>query len=175
MSLKLLQLSESLKEEFFEYLQSFKDREITPASIDMKNKTFSEYLEYLHLMKTDPPRLLVPATTLFLLNEETNKIIGAIYIRHFLSGQIIKYKGNIEYSIKKEFANEKMLERMLGMAKGYMQSVELNEILICCDSENEITNNAMINLKAELENQLTKTENEKEILINRYWISVDEL
>ncbi len=175
MKLKLQELNKDLQTEFLDYLSSFKDEKIVPMSIDIKNKSFDEFLEHLHLMKTNPPRLLVPATNLFFVNEETNEIIGAINIRHFLSAQLLNFGGHIGYSIKKSYRGQGLAKTMLKMAKPFLESVELKEILICCDNMNIASQKTIQSFNAELESEIEKIEDGKDIIIQRYWINLDNI
>ncbi len=175
MNLILKQLSQNDETEFLVFFNSFLNEEKIPALIDIKSKTFSEYLEYLNTMKTDPPRLLVPITLLFLINEDTSEIIGSVSVRHFLSGQILNFHGQLSFSIKKEYRGQKLAEKMIKMAKDYMLSLDLKEILICCDNDNIPANKTIQNLNAKMENQLSTFKGDTEILINRYWLSLDEM
>ncbi len=175
MKLVLTELNKDLKAEFLDYLASFENEKIIPMSIDIKNKTFDEFLEHLHLMKTDPPRLLVPATNFFLINEENNEIIGAINVRHFLSAQLVKFGGHIGYSIKKSYRGKGLAKTMLKMAKPFLESHNLKEVLICCDKENIASRKTIESFNAFLENEIEKIEDNKEIIIRRYWVDVDNI
>ncbi len=175
MKLVLKELNENQENEFREFLKSFDGEKIVPMAIDIKDKTFSEYLKHLHTMKTDPPRLLVPATTLFLQNEETGEILGAIDIRHFLNDGLLTFGGHIGYGVKKEARGQKLAGTMLKMAKPILENLNLEEVLICCDKENIASAKTIIASGGVLEDERKKIENGKDVITQRYWLNIKSL
>ncbi len=175
MKLALKELDLSMENEYIKYHASWQNEEFIPMSANMQSRDFKDYVVHLKSMQTDPPRLLVPSTTLFLINEEDKEILGAIDIRHFLNDGLLKNGGHIGYGIKKEHRGKKLAEKMVKLSKPILEELKLEEVLICCDKENKASDKTLINLNAELENEVLDTKNSKQRIVKRYWLRVSTL
>ena len=97
MELRLTRLDAGMKSALDDFVAEWCEP-MAPAAVRQYKGDIKEYLDYLEMMEKDPPRLLVPATVLFLTDGE--KILGAIDIRHFLNDGLARYGGHIGYGVR---------------------------------------------------------------------------
>ena len=100
MSLKLIKLTKSYEKQLGEMIDEWKEDQEknhtnhSPWAI-FKNDyhDFDYYLEHLEL--TNPRDGLVPDSTFFLLDDEKDRLLGAVNIRHYLNDGLLKRKAAI--------------------------------------------------------------------------------
>lgn len=76
----------------------------------------------------------VRSTTFFLM--EADILIGMVDIRHFLNDYLLKYGGNIGYSVRKEYRNKGYAKTMLKLALQKCETYGIDKVLITCDNDN---------------------------------------
>ena len=129
---------------------------------------YDEWLELNEKLKKGPVGDYVPASTYFLIENSSNKIIGMVNIRHYLNDFLLNRGGNIGYSVRP-------LERCKGYGKGLLylallecQKLNLSKVLITCDDTNIASFKVIEALGGKLENKISDDDE----IVRRYWIDV---
>lgn len=113
---------------------------------------------------------LVPATTYLVFDKDFSEhiLIGMIDIRHSLNTYLLKFGGNIGYSVKYEFRNKGYGKAMLEKALSKCKEYKMSKILLTCDKNNIASQKVIEYNNGVLENVIK--DNGKEI--KRYWIDI---
>ena len=101
MKVKLIKLTKEYEKQLGEMIEEWKlDQQVnhtdTSPYVIFKNDyhDFDYYLDNLEL-KEPIPQGFVPDSTFFLLDEERNRLLGAVNIRHSLNEHLLKVGGHI--------------------------------------------------------------------------------
>ena len=113
MALKLIKLTKEYEKQLCEMIDEWKlDQEIhrtnhSPWAI-FKNDyhDFDYYLEHLELKEAAGDR--VPDSVFFLLDEDRDRLLGAVNIRHYLNESLLKEGGHIGDEIGRASCRERV-------------------------------------------------------------------
>ncbi len=170
MALRLKKLDESMKGALADFIADWKDEEIIPSTLQKYSLGFEEFAAHLHTMETDPPRLLVPGTMMFLTDGD--EILGAIEVRHFLNSGLLKYGGHIGYGVSPKHRGHGYAAKMIEMSMPFFKELKLDKVLVCCVSENVASAKSILNAGGVLENEVEIIRNGLPKIGQRYWIDV---
>lgn len=109
----------------------------------------------------------VPSTTYIALNSH-GKLIGMVDIRHRLNDYLLKFGGNIGYSIRKSERRKGYATEMLGLALKECEKLNIKKILITCNQNNIASAKTIIKNGGELENEVLNDDR----ITQRYWILI---
>ena len=170
MALQLKKLDISMKNALDAFIADWKDEEIIPSTINKYEGDVQQFVDYLHMMETDPPRLLVPGTLFFLTDGE--EILGACEIRHFLNSGLLKYGGHMGYGVAPKHRGNGYAAKMIKMAMPFMKEVGIEMCLITCVEENVASAKSILNAGGVLENEVEIIRNGVPKIGQRYWVDV---
>lgn len=170
MALQLKKLDNSMKGALDDFISDWKDEEIIPSTLQKYSMGFDEFMKYLETMEKDPPRLLVPATLWFLVDED--EILGAYEVRHFLNSGLLKYGGHVGYGVAPKHRGNGYAAKMIEMSMPMLKDLNLDKVLICCVDENIASAKSIVNAGGVLENEVEIIRNNQPKIGQRYWIDV---
>lgn len=172
--LKLVKPDKSMEQEYLDYINEWKEEgiNIVPASTDIKDRTFDEWLEAIQdeEIKERCPIGLVTANTYFLVNE-TGKILGAINIRHELNNYLYQYGGHIGYGVRESERRKGYATQMLKLSKPILKELDLEFVLITCSKTNVASSQTIKNNGGVLEDEVEKDGD----ITQRYWIDLNHV
>lgn len=111
---------------------------------------------------------LSPETTYLAICIDDDNLVGMINIRHRLNDFLLKFGGNIDFSVVKSQRNKGYATEMLRLALKECIKLNINKVLITCDKDNIASAKTIINNGAKLENEIK----EKNKITQSYWITV---
>lgn len=79
---------------------------------------------------------MVPDSVFFLFDEERDRLIGAVHIRHYLNEYLSKQSGHIGIGIRPSERRKGYATLMLGLALRECERLGIDKALITCDREN---------------------------------------
>lgn len=82
------------------------------------------------------PEGWVGATTYWLVDDEAQRFLGQIDIRHSLTESLLRYGGHIGYANRLDEWNKGYGTQMLSLALPYAKSIGIDRCLITCDDDN---------------------------------------
>jgi len=174
MNTKLRCLTESDEEAYKNFVKEFEDagERIIPSTVESDSLSFSDWLERTRkiVKGIDLPKGWVPATTYSLFNEDENKILGAIDIRHQLNEHLLSVGGNIGYGVTPSERRKGYASAMLKEVLEICKDMGMNKVLITCNKENIASAKTIIKNGGALENEV---EDEKGNIRQRYWITLN--
>ncbi len=110
----------------------------------------------------------VPATTLFCLDEERNKMIGAVNIRHYLNDSLLRNGGHIGDGIRPSERGKGYGTAMIALALKECKNLGIDRVLMVCDKNNIASAKTIIKNGGILENEIF----DEGVIIQRYWIEL---
>ncbi|WP_029232891.1 GNAT family N-acetyltransferase [Butyrivibrio sp. VCB2006] len=174
MSLRLIKLTKEYEHQLGEMIDEWKEDQEknhtnhSPYAI-FKNdyQDFDYYLENLELAQARDG--LVPDSTFFLLDDERNRLLGAVNIRHYLNEKLLKDGGHIGDGIRPSERRKGYATKMIGLALDECKKLGIDKVLICCDKDNIGSAKSIQNNGGVLENEFVDEDGE---VVQRYWIEL---
>ena len=172
MGLRLIKLTREYQKELGEMIDEWKlDQQInhtdtSPWAI-FKNDyhDIDFYIADLDRVKDDKH---VPGTTLFLLDEERNRLLGAVNIRHYLNEELLMHGGHIGDGIRPSERRKGYATKMIALALQECKKLGIDRVLMTCDKNNIGSRKSIINNGGVLENEIPY----EGIILQRYWIII---
>ena len=130
---------------------------------------FDNYLNNLELKEHVDGK--VPDSVFFLLDEESNRLLGAVNIRHCLNEYLLKYAGHIGDGIRPSERRKGYGTEMIRLALIECKKLGIDKVLMVCDKSNIASAKTIIKNGGVLQNEFV---DEKGKLQQRYWINLNK-
>lgn len=116
------------------------------------------------------PKGMVSNTTYWLQDDCTNRILGAVNIRHSLNSFFMKSFGNIGYGIRPDERNKGYGFLTLKLSLNECKKIGLSRVLLGCYKDNIASSRIIIKNGGKLESEFIEPETHK--VIQKYWIEL---
>ncbi|MBR4206882.1 MAG: GNAT family N-acetyltransferase [Clostridia bacterium] len=174
MSLKLIKLTKEYEAALGEMIDEWKkDQEInhtnhSPWAI-FKNDyhDFDSYLDHLEIKSEGDGK--VPDSVFFLLDEDRNRLLGAVNIRHRLNESLLREGGHIGDGIRPSERRKGYATEMIRLALIECRKLGIDKVLMTCEKDNIGSAKSIIKNGGILENEFVNSDGEIE---QRYWITL---
>ncbi len=174
MALKLIKLTEEYKDELIGMIEEWKaDQEqnhtdCSPWAIFRNDcHDFDYYLEHLENKSTTGG--WVPDSVFFLLDDERNRLLGAVNIRHYLTDALLKDGGHIGDGIRPSERRKGYATKMIHLALEECRKLGIDRVLMICNKDNIGSARSIIRNGGVLENEITGSDGS---VLQRYWIQL---
>lgn len=176
MSLKLVkagpayeaQIKEMLRE-WRAYNQAHPEANTSPWAIFKHDEQdFEQYLAQLE--HKEAKNGFVPDSVWFCLEEERNRMVGAVNIRHYLNDYLLRCGGHIGDGIRPSERRKGYATAMIGLALEECRRLGIDRVLLVCDKRNIGSAKSIINNGGRLENEVE----EDGKIMQRYWIELEK-
>lgn len=174
MALKLIKLTEEYKDELIGMIEEWKaDQEqnhtdCSPWAIFRNDcHDFDYYLEHLENKSTTGG--WVPDSVFFLLDDERNRLLGAVNIRHYLTDALLKDGGHIGDGIRPSERRKGYATKMIHLALEECGKLGIDRVLMICNKDNIGSARSIIRNGGVLENEITGSDGS---VLQRYWIQL---
>lgn len=174
MGLKLIKLTKAYEKQLGEMIDEWKadqERNHTNGSpwAIFKNDyhDFDFYLSHLELKEPEDGK--VPDSTFFLLDEDRDRLLGAVNIRHYLNDYLLREGGHIGDGVRPSERRKGYGTELLRLALIECGKLGIERVLITCDKSNIGSARAIQKNGGVLENEIINEDGEIE---QRYWITL---
>jgi len=136
-------------------------------------ETFAEWFDFENRLKKKYGTGYVPSEVFLAVREEDNKVVGIIDYRHPLSAFLLKYGGNIGYSVLPSERKKGYASQMLSLILAVCREFGEEKVLLTCDKTNIASKRTILKNGGVLENEIAD-----DIglgvsgTIQRYWITL---
>lgn len=171
MSYRLVKPSTEMKQEYLSYIAEWEDsgERIVPYA---SRRNGYDYESLLSKWESDSSEKayemgFVPSTIFFMV-DESERIIGAIHVRHELNEELLLHGGHIGYGVRPSERRKGMATRMLSMVLPMAKALGIDKALVTCDRDNHASARTIIANGGTLENEVM----EEDRITQRYWIEL---
>ena len=176
MALKLIKLTPEYKTPLIEMIDEWRadiennKTDSSPWTIFRNDpRDFDNYLEDLECKKPESGR--VPDSVFFLLDEESDRLLGAVNIRHCLNERLLKDGGHIGDGIRPSERGKGYGNEIVRLALAECGKLGIEKLLMVCNKTNIASAKTIIKNGGVLENEVSGSDGEIE---QRYWITLEE-
>ena len=174
MGLKLIKLTKEYEKQLGEMLDEWKadqelhDTDRSPWAVFRNDwHVFDRYLENLERRAESDG--LVPDSVFFLLDEERDRLLGAVNIRHYLNERLLREGGHIGDGIRPTERRKGYATEMIRLALTECRKLGIERVLMVCRKDNVGSAKSILRNGGVLENEFTDSEGFVE---QRYWITL---
>lgn len=174
MNLKLIKLTKEYEKQLGEMLDEWKaDQETnhtnhSPWAIFRNDHhDFDYYLDHLEQKVETDGR--VPDSVFFLLDEDRDRLLGAVNIRHYLNEKLLRDGGHIGDGIRPSERRKGYATELIRLALAECKTLGIDKVLITCDKDNIGSAKSIRKNGGILENELVTADG---AIVERYWIAI---
>ncbi len=136
-------------------------------------ESFEEWIRFEERLKAKHQNGYVPSEVFLAVRREDRRVVGMIDFRHALSPFLLRFGGNIGYSVRPSERRKGYASEMLKAILPVCQKTGVWRVLVTCDKENEASRRTIIKNGGILEEEVADTAGiSKSGVIQRYWIAV---
>jgi predicted acetyltransferase len=169
MKLKLVKLEPKYRRHLEEMMVEWCDagEKIVPYAIRKNDyRDFAYYLANLEIKEEIDGR--VPDSTFFCLDEERDRMVGAVNIRHDLNEALLLNGGHIGDGVRPSERGKGIATQMIAMALDECRKLGIRKVLMVCDKENIASAKSIRRNGGILENEVLVDG----VTEQRYWIEL---
>lgn len=144
---------------------------IIPYALKLETENYEVYLEKtmdFHLNRNVPDNF-VPASLYFLMADGSDKILGAVSIRHRLNAYLLERGGHIGYGIAPSERRKSYATEILALALEKCKDLGIEKALVTCDKSNLGSSKTILKNFGMLENEVVE---ESGNIVERYWAGI---
>lgn len=169
MKLRLVKASNQYQAQITDMLEEWyaTGEKIVPYAIRrLDYHDFAYYCANLEVKDTSGGR--VPDSTFFCLDEERDRMVGAVNIRHYLNEALLLSGGHIGDGVRPSERRKGIATQMIAMALDECRKLGIRKVLMVCDKENIASAKSIRRNGGILENEVLVDG----VTEQRYWIEL---
>lgn len=137
--------------------------------------SFAEWARFEERLRAKFGDGYVPSELFLAVREADDRLVGMIDYRHPLTDFLLRFGGNIGYSVRPSERRKGYASEMLRQVLDVCRACGETRVLVTCDSDNEASRKAILNNGGVLENEIAPPAGlGRGGLIQRYWIPLGE-
>ncbi|GAU79631.1 GNAT family N-acetyltransferase [Fusibacter sp. 3D3] len=178
MDYKFVKFDEISESAYIDYISEWENNNevIVPYAARCEGERFDTLQARWQSDTTDAVRAsgFVPST-LYFLEDENHKLIGAIHFRHELNDHLMQHGGHIGYGVRASERQKGLAGMMLKQMLDQIRTTEpqLKRVLLTCDDLNEASAKTIESNGGIFENKVSEKKSDGEVIwVRRYWISL---
>lgn len=169
MKLKLVKASDQYRSQITDMLDEWNasGEKIIPYAI--RRIDYHDFVSYCNKLEVkDASGGLVPDSTFFCLDEERNRIVGAVNIRHYLNEALLLNGGHIGDGVRPSERRKGIATQMIALALEECRKLGIEKVLMVCDKENIASAKSIQKNGGILENEVEVDG----VVEQRFWIDL---
>lgn len=140
-----------------------------------ETENYEEWLDFENRLSKKYGDAYVPSTVCLAVRTEDHKLVGIIDYRHELSDFLMRFGGNIGYSVLPSERNKGYAKEMLQLMIEKCRESGADKVLVTCDKNNMASSRTILANGGVLENEVVDEVGLSECgIIQRYWITVNQ-
>lgn len=172
MRLKLVKASCEYQNQITEMLEEWYSAGEVIVPYAIRKCDYHDFESYCQTLEvTDTSGGLVPDSTFFCLDEDRNKIVGAVNIRHYLNDSLLLNGGHIGDGVRPSERRKGIATEMIRLALSECKRLGIDKVLMVCDKENIGSAKSIIKNGGVMENEVEVNG----VTEQRYWIDIKKL
>lgn len=170
MKLKLIKATPDYKKQITEMLDEWYATGETIIPYAIRRIDYHDFDYYCKNVEcpVNPPEGLVPDSTFFCLDEESDMVVGAVNIRHYLNERLLLDGGHIGDGVRPSMRRKGIATKMISLALDECKKLGITSVLMVCDKENTGSAKSILNNGGILENEPVV----EGVVQQRYWIKL---
>jgi len=169
----MLRLIEPCEAYLPSYTEAFDEYRAYPrrSGNPYRNPHVQDVLAYFSNMKNalNLPAGYVGSTTFWLVDDEQQRFLGQIDVRHALTDRLLRYGGHIGYAVRLGEWNKGYGTLMLSLVLPYAKELGTTRCLITCDDDNPGSARVMEKNGFTLGDKIDNVIDGTAIITRRYW------
>jgi len=167
MKLRLVKASTQYRSQITEMLEEWYASGETIVPYAIRRLDYHDFAYYCDNLEIKDARGgLVPDSTFFCLDEDRNRIVGAVNIRHYLNDALLLNGGHIGDGVRPSERRKGIATKMIALALTECKNMGMEKVLMVCNKDNTGSAKSIINNGGVLENEIEMDG----VLEQRYWI-----
>jgi predicted acetyltransferase len=160
----------SLEKEYLDFYQEWKasGEDMIPWVIEKDPTDFQGMVQFLlnNEKGINLPEGWVRDSTYWLVNE-SNRVLGAVNIRHSLTDRLFNCGGHIGYGIRPSERRKGYATKILGFSLGKTKELGIEKVLVVCDADNIASERTILKNGGKEDASFTE---ENGHVVKRFWI-----
>ncbi|MEC0178382.1 GNAT family N-acetyltransferase [Paenibacillus favisporus] len=172
MNVRLIKPTAELQEEYLSFYLDWKESNepIVPWVVSKDPADFAGMIRFLedNEQGKDLPDGYVRNSTLWLVTE-TNRIVGAVNIRHELNEKLLESSGHIGYGIRPSERQKGYATALLSLTLQEAKKLGIHKVLVVCDAHNIGSKKTILNNGGIPDQDFIEEDGN---VLNRFWFEV---
>jgi len=160
----------SLEKEYLDFYQEWKasGEDMIPWVIEKDPTDFQGMVQFLlnNEKGINLPEGWVRDSTYWLVNE-SNRVLGAVNIRHALTERLFNCGGHIGYGVRPSERRKGYATKILGMSLEKTRELGIEKVLVVCDAINTASERTILKNGGKEDDSFTE---ENGNVVKRFWI-----